>query len=77
VTTEQGDRVIALLESIARKLGARVPATRREMSAEEVRAWGDLNRGARRDADWAPGDPPPAGGTPPEEFFGRKPGRSV
>jgi hypothetical protein len=47
------------------------------MTPEEVRAWGDLNRGVRRDADWAPGEPPPAGGTPPEEFFARKPGRSV
>lgn len=76
MTDEQGDRVIALLEAIARKLGARAPADRGPMTDEERAGWREVNRPARR-AEWRPGDPPPSGGTPPEEFFARRPGRSV
>lgn len=67
MTTEQGDRIILLLESIARKVGARVPRERREMTDEERAGWREVNRPRR-------GDDP---GTPPEEFFARRPGRSV
>lgn len=78
ITEAQAEEALALLRAIAKQLGARVP--RADRPTADIDQWRALNRELAQIRPDEPQDPrepagiPPAGGTPPEEFFRRRDG---